>query len=79
MTDYEQLRGFSREPDIEEIRRDLARQADAVAAVISEAAHRPTRARLAYCAMHLEAVRRLALSYRDRIESHADPVRRDNG
>ena len=71
-TELAVLRGLRCEPDAERLRRDLAQQADAIAAVIAEAANRPTPARLEQCAHQLEAVRHLAMSYRAVLRSETE-------
>jgi hypothetical protein len=58
------LRGLYRQPDAESLRRNLSRQADTIAAAVAEVANRPTPERCEQCAMQLEAVRRLVLTYR---------------
>lgn len=71
--DIAALRGLYRKPDAEGLRRDLANQADAIAAAIAEAANRPTAERVEQLAIRLDAVRRLALTYRAELLAGGGP------
>lgn len=60
------------QPDAELLRRDLAQQADVIAAVIAEATNRPTEERMRRSLMLLDGVRSLMQCYRAALRLEAE-------